>query len=103
MISQRTAHDLWIAYDEIAKAEKLLAEMESQRKNGENPNPRDAMGRRKNLSLGVPTGENSRQLFDVSPVLADTIIRAHIAEKKAVLVTLNNLARIESAESGVEA
>jgi hypothetical protein len=46
VISQRTAHDLWCAYDEIAKGEKLLAEMESQLKSGENaklcePAPKD--------------------------------------------------------------
>lgn len=102
MISQRTAHDLWCAYDEIAKGEKLLADMESQLKSGENPNPRDLFGRRKNLTLGIPTATESTRLLDVSPELAMVIIRAHIAEKRSKLDALNAQARIET-ESGVAA
>jgi len=102
MISQRTAHDLWCAYDEIAKGEKLLAEMEGQLKSGENPNPRDDFGRRKNLQLGIPSSSTCHRLLDVSPDLAMVIIRAHIAEKRSKLDALNAQAKME-AESGVAA
>lgn len=102
MISQRTAHDLWCAYDEIEKGEKLLAEMETQFAHGQNPCPRDSFGRRRNLSLGIPTDSNSQRLLDVAPELAMVIIRAHIAEKRSRLDALNAQAKIE-AESGVAA
>jgi hypothetical protein len=97
MITKQTAYDIWIAYDEIAKGEKLLAEMEEQRQRGDEMNLRDAFGRRRCLQLGVPSGENAHRLLDVQPSLAIEVIKAHIAQKKSELALVNERAKTEVA------
>ncbi len=98
MITAQTASDIWSAYREIAAAEKLLSDMKAER---ERPfadhaaTLKDSFGRRRQLQLGIPSGENAHRLFDVSPLLAESVIRAHIAEKQAELVQVNERARIE--------
>ena len=47
------------------------------------------------LQLGIPSGEDSHRLLDVSPVLAESVIRAHIQNKRAELAEVNERARIE--------
>lgn len=56
---------------------------------------KDAFGRERQLQLGIPSGENGHRLLDVSPVLAESVIRAHIENKRAQLVEANERARIE--------
>jgi hypothetical protein len=51
VITKQTAYDIYIAYDEIAKGEKLLADMENAIKKGEAVDLRDHFGRRQGLSL----------------------------------------------------
>lgn len=98
MITKKTAYDIWIAYDEIEKSEKLLAEMQAQLSRGETVSLRDAFGRPRSLQLGVPSGENSHRLFDVNPGLAVAVIKAHIADHKARLDALNLQAHAETHE-----
>jgi hypothetical protein len=101
MITQQTASDIWQAYREIAASEKLLADMEEVRnapftdREKHAPTLKDAFGQRRHLQLGIPSGENGHRLFQVSPLLAESVIRSHIAEKKAELVEANERARIE--------
>ncbi len=94
-ISQETARMIWVAYDEIANGKKLLAEMKQRQKQHEDPNPRDAFGRQRNLQLGIPCGESGHTLYDVQPKLAMAVIAAHIAEKRVLLTVLNERARSE--------
>lgn len=56
---------------------------------------RDSFGRLRQLQLGIPSGEQSHRLFYVSPLLAESVIRAHIENKRAQLVEANERARIE--------
>ena len=96
MITKETAGKIWNCHQEIANAEKLLEEMTTAIKDREDPNPRDAFGRRHCLQLGVPMErEGHHRLFDVRPELALSIIRAHIANMKAVLSEANEQAGIE--------
>lgn len=97
MITKQTAYDIWIAYDEIAKGEKLLADMEELRSRGETVNLRDAFGRPRCLQLGVPSGESSHRLFDVQPSLAVQVIKVHVAQKNAELAAMQERARAELA------
>lgn len=96
-ISQETARMIWVAYDEIANGEKLLTEMEKRQKEHENPNPRDAFGKRRNLQLGIPCGETGHTLYDVQPKLAMAVIAAHVADKRAMLTVLCERAKSELA------
>lgn len=99
MITQETASRIWQAYREIATSEKLLNDMketrERERFDEYEPTLKDAFGHRRQLQLGVPSGQSSTRLFDVSPILAESIIRAHIEHKKAELAEANEQARIE--------
>jgi len=99
MVTKETAAMIWTAYREIDSAEKLLADMKKERNNqradAHAPTLRDAFGRMRQLQLGIPSGENAHRLFDVSPVLAESVIRAHIDNKRAELREANERARIE--------
>jgi hypothetical protein len=100
MISQETAVDIYNAYRDIEAGKKLLADMEEAAKfphelNKTEPRIKDAFGRRQHLQLGIPCGDNGHRLLDVSPKLAESIIRAHIANKEAELKEIQEVARIE--------
>jgi hypothetical protein len=101
MITSQTASDIWNAYREITVAEKLLADMKAARekpfaeRDAHAPTLKDSFGYRQHLQLGIPSGSNSHRLFDVDPVLAESVIIAHIAKKKLALVEANECARIE--------
>lgn len=97
MISKQTAYDLWVAYDEIERAKRMLAELEEQRKRGDEMNLRDAFGHRRALQLGVPSGDSSHRILDLQPSLAVEIIKAHIAQKRAALTVINERAIAENA------
>ena len=99
MITQETAERIWNCYREIATGEKLLEDMqEVAKKNTRDdhvPQLRDVFGHRRDLQLGIPSGENGHRLFGVSPTLAKSIIRAHIAAERADLAEANEQARME--------
>lgn len=104
MITQQTAADIWQAHREILASEQLLADMkkirDSERLDPKAPTLRDAFGIRRQLQLGIPSGEISHRLLDVSPLLAESVIRAHIENKRADLAEANERARIEIAQGG---
>lgn len=95
MITQETAARIWNAYREIATAKELLAEMEKANKGLEGPTPREEWRRKYEYQLGVPTGVSSHRLYNVSPKLGESVIRAHIANQEAELAEANEQARIE--------
>lgn len=99
MITQETAALIYAAYREIEAGEKLLSDMkEIRQREGLDktaPTIRDAFGRPRQLQLGIPSGDNSHRILDVSPVLAESVIRAHIENKRAELATVQERARIE--------
>lgn len=103
MIRRETCAAIWNAYREIEAGEKLLEDMKKARERADAdkyaPTLRDAFGRVRQLQLGVPSGENSHQLLDVSPVLAESVIRQHIENKKRELIEANECARIELGEA----
>jgi hypothetical protein len=99
MITQKTAYDIWVCYNEIEKGEKLLTEIKEALQRYKVPDLRDAFGHQQNLQLGVPCGDNSTRLFDVKPELAVCVITAHIGDKKAKLIALQTIARQELSEN----
>ena len=102
LITKETLERYWRAYREINAAEKILADI-AKLKDDEwhkpvdeyAPRLRDAFGHRRHFQLGVPSGENGHSLFDVSPVLAEACIRAHIDQQRARLAEANEIARLE--------
>ena len=99
LVSQETAARIWECYSELNRAEKLLDEMAKLEKQyrfePEQQKLKDAFGRRKDLQLGIPSGENSHRLFNVAPKLAKSVINAHIVAKRAELIEANEQAKIE--------
>ena len=99
MITQKTAARIWECYREIQAAEKLLDDMATVEKDYRfepaEQKLKDAFGRKTDLQLGVPSGERSHRLFNVSPKLAESVINAHIVNKEAELNEANEQARIE--------
>lgn len=99
MIKQETAAAIWHAYREIEASEKLLADMQEIRKREHldktAPTIKDAFGQPRHLQLGIPSGEHSHRLLNVSPVLAESVIRAHIENKRAELAEAQELARLD--------
>ncbi len=99
MITKDTAATIWKTYREIEAGEQLLLDMAKERERAHvdkhAPVLRDAFGHVRQLQLGVPSGDNAHRLFDVSPALAESMIRAHIANKQAELAEINEIARAE--------
>lgn len=104
MITMQTLNDMYHAMREISVAKDMLKEMAeirqsmigaSERERRSSPTLKDAFGRVQNLQLGIPSGSSSHRLLDVRPELAETIIRAHIAAKQALLIETNERARVE--------
>ena len=99
MITPETCAAIYAAHREILAGEKLLEDMKAERARTHEDKYaatlRDYFGRVRQLSLGIPSGENAHRLFDVSPLLAESVIRAHIENKRAELVEANERARIE--------
>lgn len=96
IISKETAEKVYRCHREIETGEQLLLEIrrivEAQKHDRKEPTLRDAFGRERTLQLGVPTGEDSHRLFDVSWSLAEPIIQAHIAHKRAELELISQAA-----------
>lgn len=89
---------LYAAHREIEAGEKLLADMAEQQRFEPDkyaPTLRDAFGRQRHIELGIPSGENGHRIYGVSPVLAMSVIRAHIQDSRRKLLEANERARIE--------
>lgn len=99
MISQETSTAIAYAHREIETAEKLLAEIADSLRFKEQPDIRDAFGRRQTgLQLGVPTGQNGHhRLFNVPWSICKPVIEAHIATQKVALAALCEKAMAEMA------
>lgn len=96
MISKETATDIALTYRNIEVAQKLLEEIEKSINHNQIPDIRDVFGRSQGgLQLGVPSGETSQRLFNVSWNLAKPILEAQIANYQAELTVLNQKAEQE--------
>ena len=98
-VSKEAAERVWMCHREIAAGEKLLYDMAEQMMQDEpakyQQTLKDAFGRRRCLQLGIPSGDDCHRLVDVSPELALTIVRAHIARKQSELVEASEACRVE--------
>lgn len=99
VISAETAVAIARAHREIEVAKDLLEKAESSIKNHSPPDVRDAFGRVRGCQLGVPSGEASHRILDLSWELAVPIIHAHIAQKEAAIQALSKKAKAELAEA----
>jgi hypothetical protein len=101
MISGETVQKIWKCHREIDAGKQLLEDIQKEKTKNRDRKDRfattikDAFGRDSVIQLGFPMGDNSHRLFDVSVELAESCIRAHIANKTTELAEANEQARIE--------
>lgn len=95
IITKDTAIAIAMTHREIENGTKLLEKIAEDKRWHESVDIRDAFGRQRQLQLGIPSGENAHQLYDLSWDLARPVIEAHIAKKRAHLVELTAIARME--------
>ena len=103
MVTQDTAARIYTAYREIEAGKKLLRDMaeaakeerDDHRKIKKVGHLKDHWGRRRDLQLHVPSGEDAHSLFNIKPELAVSVINAHIAHCEAELIEANEQARLE--------
>lgn len=95
VISIDTAWAIAKAHQEIKAATALLKTLTEAKDRREIPHFRDAFGRLRGLTLGVPSGENATTCYDVSAELAVYVIEAHIARKHTDLAEASVRARME--------
>lgn len=106
MLKKETCEKVWSCYREIEAGEKLLEDLKEIKKQNNDlmerdkfePKLKDAFGCRRDFRLGVPSGENGHRLFMVSPVIAESVIKAHLADKKSLLKKMQEVARLELIE-----
>lgn len=100
MIQQKTAAAIYQAHREIEAGQQLLTDLAAEKERCKfsemEPRIEDVFGRRRRFQLGIPTGNDSHRLLSVSAALAESVIRAHIAETEAELAKLNEIALIEA-------
>lgn len=96
MLTNETAYRIAVAYKEIESGEKLLADVTAAIDRSSAIDIRDAFGRPvRRIEIGIPSGDNSRRLLHVEYELAVPVIEAHIAQMRAKLRALNEIARAE--------
>ena len=99
MISSETIERIWKCKREILVGNKILSDMEELTKKAWPSETaeklRDAFGRQQDLQLGIPCGDTSHRLLNVSPLLAVSVIKAHIANKEAQLGEAHEQAKSE--------
>ncbi|MGD9939110.1 MAG: hypothetical protein AB7T74_04835 [Clostridia bacterium] len=98
MISNGTIAAMARAYREIEAGEKLLAEVEAEL--AKDTESIDFNGRVRDTArkcqLAWPSSESSRSLYSVEPVIARAVIVSHLADQRAKLEKLNQVARMEA-------
>lgn len=96
MLTSETAYRIAVAYKEIESGEQLLADVHDAMKRVAATDIRDAFGRPvRRLEMAIPSGDKSRRLLHVEYELAVPVIEAHIAQMRARLKALNEIARAE--------
>lgn len=95
MISQQTVADIFNAYCEIENSQKLLLDIKEAKEKYGGATPREPWRGARGFELGVPMSSSGHRVFQLGPKLAESVIRAHIADTEALLVNANERARLE--------
>ncbi len=100
MITKETISELGRVYRDIEAAEGLLAEVDEQLAKQEERIDfhGNVQGPYRRCQLGWPSSDSSYRLFNVEPKIARAVIVAHLADQRAKLEKLNEVARIEVEE-----
>jgi hypothetical protein len=88
-IKDETLQAIWHARREVEQGTKMLEVLKEERErrslDKSVPCLKDSFGRIRNFQLGIPSNETTTRIYDVSPELAEVIIKAHIAQKESDL------------------
>jgi hypothetical protein len=109
MLTSETAAKVYNCYKEIAHSEALLAEMKKREaalgKMRHGFNHEDFLKEQSFyndglISMTIPSSENAGTVYRIEFELGQSILIAHIAKQKALLVSLNEQARLEIEQGG---
>lgn len=95
MITKETCVKIWNCWNEIDNANELISSLNKGIKETNTPTIHNAFGERVGLQLGIPSGSDSRRLYNVPLELSIKIILAHIEEQKRKLRELEAICLIE--------
>lgn len=104
MLTRETAAKIYNCHSEIERSETFLKEMKSREDALEEKREgfdREDFLREKSyyndglISMTIPSSENSGTVYRIEFELGRSILIAHIAKQKALLVSLNEQARLE--------
>jgi hypothetical protein len=97
MITKETCVQIWNAHREIENCHKILSDLAETLKKDSKKNPTlyNAFGDRVGLQLGVPSGDSSHRIFNVSADLSVAIIEEHIKSQQNRLIELKAIAKLE--------
>ncbi|MDD5305574.1 MAG: hypothetical protein PHS14_20945 [Elusimicrobia bacterium] len=97
MITHETLKELGRVYRDIEAGEKLLAEVDEQLAKQEERVGfhGDIQSSFRCCQLGWPSSSDGYRLYNVEPRIARAVIVAHIADQRAKLEKLNEVARLE--------
>ena len=93
MITKELAMSIWRCYQEIESAQKLHEECKEMIDKVHPDHWRDSFGRERGLEMGVPSGDNSRRIFQVNPTAALLVLTDHIHRKTIELENLQSQAQ----------
>ena len=93
MITKELAMSIWRCYQEIESAQKLHEECKEAIEKANPDHWKDSFGRERGLEMGVPSGDNSRRIFQVSPTAALLVLADHVHQKTLELERLQAQAK----------
>jgi len=98
MITRETVAELGRVYREIENGEKLLAEVDAElAKETERVGFHgEIRSTARGCQLGWPSSENGYRLYNVEAKIARAVIVAHLADQRAKLEKLNEIAKLEA-------
>ena len=95
MISKELCRQIYTCYDQIERCDKLISDMNEAIEKSGSSDLLDAFGSRKGLELGIPSGNNSHRIVNVSPEIAIKVIIEHKEFNQRELTRLNGHAQIQ--------
>jgi hypothetical protein len=105
MLQKNTIEEIWHCHREIEVASNLIAKVKDYIEKNKEHRLRNSLvdslknqyGGNRGIEMLVPSNESgsSRSIYAVSPELALAVINSHIANKKALLAELNEIAKLE--------
>jgi hypothetical protein len=95
VVTIETARAIWMAHQQIAHGEKLLADIAETKKQDARRSHLDPPQAGRGYQLGVPSMGMGHQLLAIDPALAEACVRSHIERMRGELAQASLAALVE--------